>query len=64
VVAGLAGIILILVLFATLQLYFAVQQTIRYWVAESYVPLANGAFFLLVIFGGVFLVLRLLRRGP
>ncbi|HIH04475.1 MAG TPA: hypothetical protein HA263_11740 [Methanoregulaceae archaeon] len=63
VVTGLVGIVLILVLFATMQLYFAVQDGIRYWVADSYVPLANGAFYLLVIVGGVYLVLRLLRRG-
>ncbi len=63
VVTGLAGIVLLLVLFATMQLYFAVQETIRYWVADQYVPLVNGAFYLLVIFCGVYLVLRLLRRG-
>ena len=63
VVTGLAGIVLILVLFATMQLYFAVQEAIRYWVADQYVPLVNGAFYLLVIAGGVYLVLRLLRRG-
>lgn len=63
VVTGLAGIVLILVLFATMQLYFAVQETIRYWVADQYLPLANGAFYLLVMVGGVYLVLRLLRRG-
>ena len=63
VITGLAGIVLILVLFATVQLYFAVQETLRYWVADQYLPLANGAFYLLVIVGGVYLVLRLLRRG-
>lgn len=62
-VAGLAGIVLILVLFATMQLSFAVQEAIRYWVADQYVPLANGAFYLLVIVGGVYLVSRLIRRG-
>lgn len=60
---GLAGIVLILVLFATMQLYFAVQEMVRFWVAEQYVPLVNGAFYLVVIVGGVYLVLRLLRRG-
>jgi len=63
VVTGLAGIVLILVLFATVQLYFAVQEAIRYWVADQYVPLVNGAFYLLVIVGGVYLVLRVFRRG-
>lgn len=63
VVTGLAGIVLILVLFATMQLYFAVQEAIRYWVADQYVPLVNGVFYLLVIVGGVYLVLRVFRRG-
>jgi len=63
VVTGMAGIVLILVLFATVQLYFAVQEAIRYWVADQYVPLVNGAFYLLVIVGGVYLVLRVFRRG-
>jgi len=63
VVTGLAGIVLILVLFATVQLYFAVQEAIRYWVADQYVPLVNGAFYLLVIVGWVYLVLRVFRRG-
>ncbi len=63
VVVDLAGIVLILVLFATMQLYFTVQEAIRYWVADQYVPLANGAFYLLVVVGGVYLVSRLIRRG-
>jgi len=63
VVTGLAGIVLLLVLFATLQLYLAVQEAIRYWVADPYVPLVNGAFYIAVIAGGVYLVLRLLRKG-
>ena len=63
VVTGLAGIGLLLVLFATLQLYLAVQEAVRYWVADPYVPLVNGAFYIAVIAGGVYLVLRLLRKG-
>ncbi len=62
-VTGLAGIVLLLVLFATMQLYLAVQEAVRYWVADQYVPPVNGAFYLVVIAGGVYLVMRLLRKG-
>ena len=63
VTTGLVGILLLLVLVATMQLYFAVQEAVRYWVADPYVPFVNGAFFLLVVVGGILLVLRLVRRG-
>ncbi len=63
VVTGLVGIVLLLVLVATMQLYFAVQEAVRYWVADPYVPFVNGAFFLAIIAGGIYLVVRLVRRG-
>ncbi len=63
VVTGLSGIVLLLVLVATMQLYFAVQDAVRYWVADPYVPLVNGVFFLAVIAVGISLVVRLVRRG-
>ena len=63
VITGLTGIVLLLVLVATMQFYFAVQEAIRYWVADPYVPFVNGAFFLAVIVIGIFLVVRLVRRG-
>jgi sterol desaturase/sphingolipid hydroxylase (fatty acid hydroxylase superfamily) len=61
---GLVGIVLVLVLLAALQLYVAVQETIRYWVADQYVPLVNAVFFIAIIAGGIFVLLhRLFRKG-
>jgi len=64
VVTGRAGIGLLLVLLATLQLYLVVQEAVRFWVAEPYLPFVEGAYYLAVIAGGLWLVVRLVRRGP
>jgi hypothetical protein len=55
---ALAGVLLILVFLATLQLYFAVQEFIRTWFADEYVPIFNAVFFLCVIGGSLFAIRR------
>lgn len=62
--AGLLGTLLLLILLATLQLYFTVQEVIRYWFADEYVPVFNAAFFIIVIIGALLLIrMYLLPRG-
>jgi len=59
---ALAGVLLILVFLATLQLYFAVQEFIRTWFADEYVPIFNAAFYICVIGGSLFAIRRYLVR--
>ncbi|WP_440949556.1 hypothetical protein [Methanosphaerula subterraneus] len=61
---GLLGTLLLLILLATLQLYFTVQEVIRYWFADEYVPVFNAVFFIIVIIGALLLIRAyLLPRG-
>lgn len=53
---GLLGTLLLLILLATLQLYFTVQEVIRYWFADEYVPIFNAVFFIIVIVGALRLI--------
>jgi len=62
--AGLLGTLMLLILLATLQLYLTVQEVIRFWFADEYVPVFNAAFFIIVIIGSLLLIRTyLLPRG-
>ena len=62
-VQGLYAIILLIVLLATLQMYFAVQDIINRWFSYEYIPIFNSLYFIAVISGGVSLIwLRISRR--
>jgi hypothetical protein len=62
-VQGLYAIILLIVLIATLQLYFAIQDIINRWFSYEYIPIFNSLYFIAVISGGVSLIwLRIARR--
>jgi hypothetical protein len=45
------------------QLYFTVQDVIRLWIADQFIPLVNGVYYLLVIAGGIWLIRETFIRG-
>lgn len=55
---GLYGILLLLVLVAAIQLYFSVQEIIRSWLEEEWVPVFNSLYYLAVIGLGLYLIKR------
>jgi hypothetical protein len=61
-IQGLYAIIFLFILIATLQLYFSIQEFIRLWFSEEYIPIVNSIYYLLVIVGGVYLTLSYLRN--
>ena len=52
------GILLLLSLIATLQFYFTVQDLIRTWVNDPYVPVVNAVFYIGVIAGSILVIHR------
>jgi hypothetical protein len=60
---GIRFIILLLIFIAAVQLYFTVQDVIRLWIADQFIPLVNGVYYLLVIAGGIWLIRETFIRG-
>jgi hypothetical protein len=60
-VQGLYAILFLFILIAALQLYFSIQEFIRIWFSEEYIPIVNSVYFLVIIVGGIFLILRYIR---
>ena len=60
-IQGLYAIIFLFILIAALQLYFSIQEFIRLWFSEEYIPIVNSVYFILVIAGGIYLTLSYIR---
>jgi hypothetical protein len=60
-IQGLYAILFLFILIAALQLYFSIQEFIRLWFSEEYIPVANSLYFILVIVGGIYLILSYIR---
>jgi hypothetical protein len=60
---GLAYIIIgIFVLIAAFQLYFVIQELIRTWISDQFVPIVSAAYYCVVILGGVWLIRDYIRK--
>jgi hypothetical protein len=56
IMLGLRLILLLIVMIAAVQLYFAVQGVISTWVAAEFIPLVSTAYYIVVIAGGIWLL--------
>jgi hypothetical protein len=60
---GLAYILIgFFVLIAAFQLYFTIQELIRTWFSDQFVPIISAAYYLAVIFVGVWLIRDYIRK--
>jgi hypothetical protein len=60
---GLAYIIIgIFVLIATFQLYFVIQELIRTWISDQFVPIVSAVYYTAVIVVGVWLIRDYIRK--
>ncbi len=60
---GLAYIIIgIFVLIAAFQLYFVIQELIRTWISDQFVPVVSAVYYVAVIAGGVWLLRDYIRK--
>jgi hypothetical protein len=60
---GLAYIIVgLFVLIATFQLYFVIQELIRTWISDQFVPIVSAVYYIVVIAGGVWLLRDYIRK--
>lgn len=60
---GLAYIIIgIFVLIAAFQLYFVIQELIRTWISDQFVPIVSAVYYLAVIIVGVWLLRDYIRK--
>lgn len=60
-IQGLYAILFLFILIAALQLYFSIQEFIRIWFSEEYIPVVNSVYYLVVIVGGISLILVYIR---
>ena len=56
------AIIAIFVLIAAFQLYFTVQELIRTWISDQFVPIVSAVYYLAVIIAGVWLIRDYIRK--
>jgi len=61
-IAALYAIVLLIVFIATLQLYFTIQDVIRTWFSDQFVPLVSGIYYIAIIATGLWLFREYLRR--
>jgi len=52
----------IFVLIAAFQLYFVIQELIRTWISDQFVPVVSAVYYLAVIIVGVWLLRDYIRR--
>jgi hypothetical protein len=60
--AGVYFIIGTFVLIAAFQLYFVIQELIRTWISDQFVPLVSAVYYLVVIVVGVWLLRDYIRK--
>jgi hypothetical protein len=55
-------IIAFFVLIAAFQLYFVMQDLIRTWISDEFVPIVSAVYYIVVIAGGVWLLRDYIRK--
>jgi uncharacterized membrane protein len=55
-------IIGLFILIAAFQLYFTIQDLIRTWVSDQFVPVISAVYYLVVIIVGIWLLREYIRR--
>lgn len=60
---GLAYVMIgLFVLIAAFQLYFTIQELIRTWISDQFVPIASAVYYLAVIIVGVWLIREYIQK--
>jgi len=57
----LYAIVLLFVFIAALQLYFTIQDIIRTWISDQFVPLFKAAYYIVIISVGIWLIRDYIR---
>jgi len=52
----------IFILIATFQLYFTIQDLIRTWVSDQFVPVVSAVYYAAVIMTGIWLIREYIRQ--
>ncbi len=60
--SALYAIILLFVFIAAFQLYFSMQEIIRTWISDQFVPVFNTVYYLVIIVVGIWLIRDYIRR--
>ncbi|MCK9592953.1 MAG: alkaline shock response membrane anchor protein AmaP [Methanoregula sp.] len=60
--SALYAIILLFVFIAAFQLYFSMQDIIRTWVSDQYIPVFNTVYYIVIIVVGIWLIRDYIRR--
>jgi ABC-type sulfate transport system permease component len=55
------AILFLIILVAAFQLYFSIQEFIRTWFSEEYIPIVNSLYYLGVVAGGISLIFAYIR---
>ncbi len=61
-ISALYAIILLFVFIAAFQLYFSMQDIIRTWVSDQFVPVFNTVYYVVIIVVGIWLIRDFLKR--
>jgi len=60
--SALYAIILLFVFIAAFQLYFSMQDIIRTWISDQFVPVFNAVYYIVIIVIGIWLIRDYIRR--
>jgi threonine/homoserine/homoserine lactone efflux protein len=60
--SALYVIILLFVFIAAFQLYFSMQDIIRTWISDQFVPVFNTIYYIVIIVVGIWLIRDYIRR--
>lgn len=60
--SALYAIILLFVFIAAFQLYFSLQDIIRTWISDQFVPVFNAVYYIVIIVVGIWLIRDYIRR--
>ena len=59
---ALYAIILLFVFIAAFQLYFSMQDIIRTWISDQFVPVFNAVYYIVIIVVGIWLIRDYIRH--
>jgi hypothetical protein len=60
--SALYAIIVLFVFIAAFQLYFSMQDIIRTWISDQFVPVFNTVYYIVIIVVGIWLIRDYIRR--
>ena len=60
--SALYAIILLFVFIAAFQLYFTMQDIIRTWISNDFVPVFNAGYYIIIIVVGIWLIRDYIKR--